>query len=146
VQAEVAVHPGELLRAPALPEVYWIDDQGRKRWIASPDVQQKCAFGATRTVPEGTLQKIADGPDITGCEDGSPTSDQPAVQAGEVVKGSTQPAIYVIDDRGRKRWIPTEEVRTSCGYTDIRSVPESLIRRLPDGPELTACAASEDRG
>ena len=59
---------GELVRGSG-PQVYFIDKDGRKRWITSPEAFGSCGWRweHIRSLPDTALESIPTGPDIHSC-------------------------------------------------------------------------------
>jgi len=108
-------------------KVYLIQG-GQRRWIASEQVFLGLgyAWSQIRVLFDATLGNIPAGDQISQAQ---------AHVDGTLIMYAGNPKVYLIE-RGRKRWITSEEAFRQGGYRweNILKIPDSFV--YPDGPAL----------
>jgi hypothetical protein len=101
-------------------------DQGRKRWITSPDVFNQFGFDAGRVRTE-TLAALPDGPDLTGTWQ---------VRPGLLLQPPGDPKIYLVDVDGSLRHIADQSTLTSLYGDNGAPIEPHDLSGLTIGPDL----------
>jgi hypothetical protein len=136
---------GSLRKEASKPKVYLID-QGAKRWVTSPAVLTAIgkSFGDVRTVPDGALDAVPNGPDVSAATVPDVTGRARADAESAVQAAGLVPAFTGATGSGAWVWSqsPSGGSVVASGSTVTMQVRDAAPATVPDVREMTRADAA----
>jgi hypothetical protein len=124
-----------VIKGPDSAEVYLVELGERRRFPDEATFLSRWRWDQVKKVPQETLDAIPRGFDLP-----SVTASPAAIVEGDLIKGPSDPAVFLVRDGVRRR-VPDEATFLSrWTWEQIKAVPQEAVDAIPRGPDLPSVA------